>query len=888
MILLASVLPCLLGAPATGASTPSLLTRVGELLFQPGFEVRRDSFVSLAPVQSVSFRGTRWTAREFYVRFKRSGKDVEIQWLEPLPGEGKTIVDTAYGPFSWRDGQLTKTVELSATTKTPLRVQLDSAASLETSLGWLETRRLVLGKDGSVTLPEDSLWLRLRTEFSFQASRTLLHGPLSWSGAFPRQPLPASNTTSALKIDSLWLSGTGLEAKGVRHCPAQDTCRNYADAQLSLGRQLLKTSFEPDGHWPLSPELGFSWKGAAAVLDGTPRFSATGLLVNLARPAGLTSGWCDVAGSGVASDSVTMVAASEREFSSSREVFRCDDQGLLWKGRLQLRWNGQLGDGPLWAWSFQPTGIGIAGLVDEYGKPFRVFDSTVRDSFQAGGIEALLRALPTGLAFQIRDRNFPVVRFQAGDTTSLHIVFSNGSRARVLSGKAALACSPTDTFPKLPIPILLHRAGACLELENPPASMTFSNAGEWGSLRPDKIWTMRPFGNGYELSGSWIPAKPIRTRFKSDSLRAEVTTKAPSENLAYEQPDAAWSATVHWTVPVTWLPVAGLDDLSGRSTLSGDLAYSLMRLTYQSPPHGPPVWKRLAKPSPATWKGQRVGLASAQFYLGSDAKTSGLTLHWSTFATFDRIEHPWGWIYQFDRPAPAKFLEEESTEIFQDPTHFSRMSLPEDGNPNPVAKGLPRPLTPPLPAWSEPNLPYKSLPAPPVRSGRAALKLDSLVNLPIDRLMASVAMYDSCVAAGKCTPVLWDSLSDTGMGRMWKTRGRWPESAQNGLTGSQAEAFCSFRGGRLPTQIEWRTVLRRALSDFDSLRDLSGLKALEHWCRTSPQIPGQLKPWNHGLFDLVGNGAAWCQGGKPCEIPSDSTCLPPVDERWTVGVRCVE
>lgn len=888
MLFLASVFSCLLGALATEPSKPVLLTSVGELVFQPGFEVRKDSFVSLAPVQSVSFRGTRWTAREFYVRFKRGGKDVDIQWLEPLPGDGKTIVDTAYGPFSWRDGHLTKDIELAATAMTPLRVQLDSASSLESSLGWLEARRVSLAKDGSIAIEQDTVWLRLRTGLSFQASRILLHGPLRWNGAFPRQRLPASNLTSVVKIDSLWLLGSRLEAKNIRHCQAQDTCRTYAHADLSLSRRLLRTTFEPNGHWPISYDLGIAWKGAAGVADGKPRFANPRLLADLYRPARLTSGWCTPAGAPVASDSVSLAPVSEHEFASTRPVFRCDDQGLLWQGNILLRWNGLLEDGSLWSWSFQPTGIGIAGVVDEYGKPFRIFDSTVRDSFQAGGIDALLRAYPKGLTFKVRDRNFPTTSFRGGDPSSSRLVFSNGSRARLLSGREALACSPTDTLPRLPIPILLHRAGACLELENPPTNMAFFNAKDWGTFRPDKIWKLLPYGRSYEMSGVWIPSKPIRSRFQTDSIRSEVSTAPPTETDAGEQPGPKWSAGITWTVPASWFTGMESEDLSGKATMKGQLNGQSMNFPYEAPTDSPTIFKRLVSPYPVSWKGHRVSLEAATIDLTADAKVSNRSFTWRTVARYDRIEHPWGWIYQFDRPAPLKFRQNDSTEIFQNPSNPSRVSLPEDGNPNPVAKGLPRPLTPPLPAWSEPSLPYSSLPAPPVRTGRVVFKLDSLLSLRIDRLMASVADYDSCLATGKCTPVAWDSLLDTGNARMWKTRGKWPESVQNGLDSIQARQYCTFRGGRLPRREEWRLVMSQTLPGFGTWNNLSSFKGLEHWCRNSPQIPGQLVPSGAGLFDLFGNGAVWCQGGRLCEIPSDPTCLAPVPERWTVGVRCVE
>lgn len=232
MLLLASILSCILGASVSDTSSSGPTTRLGELRFHPRFESRRDSFVSLAPVQSVSFRGVRWTAHDFYVSIRKAGKNIDIRWLEPLPAEGKTVVDTAYGPVSWRYGRLVSDLSLSASSKSSLLVQLDTAPSLESSLGWLEARTLVLSMD--------------------------------------------TNTTSALWMDSLWLVGDRLEAKAVRHCSAQDTYRKYLWATLSLDHHLLQTVLEPDGHWSITRELGISWQGMARVDNSLPRFAPVG------------------------------------------------------------------------------------------------------------------------------------------------------------------------------------------------------------------------------------------------------------------------------------------------------------------------------------------------------------------------------------------------------------------------------------------------------------------------------------------------------------------------------------------------------------------------------------------------------------------------------------
>ncbi|GEM_PF-5870843 len=870
-------------------STPTAITRFGELRLFPGYLASKDSLVPLAPVQSVSFRGVRWTARDFYIRMKRGGRDISIQWLEPIPGEGRKVVDTVYGPISWRNGKLVSDLSLRAPAHSPLLVQLDTAAALDSSCGWLEARELSLSRDSTVSVDQDSIWLRLRTGLSLKPERFLLRGPIRWKGSFPRTRIPFPNSTSALKIDTLWLVGNRLEAIGVQHDPARSQPRKFAKAVLSLDRRLLETTLEPDGRWPISPELDLAWKGIARVEGNVPRFSSPVLVAHRPNGALTLGGWCDSTGAAISTESVRLVAVSPSEFLSESMLHRCDDKGMLWKGNVRIRWNERLEDGPLWTSTFEPKGIGIAGLLDERDRPVPVFDSAVRDSFLIGGIEGVLRALPRNRLHRIRVRDLPVVELVAGDSGPAgHIRFPDGTRARILSGVEAIVCSPADTFPVHPIPVLLARSGACLELERPARTISFANTQAWGSLVPDRIWKLENRGYGYRIRGKWMFPKPLRDRMGTDSIPVEAVVNPTQDRFARTLPDTNWSATLYWTIPVDRFDGFGWEDLAGNSVLMASNEQSSLLVSYAAQPQGPRIFKRLESPYPTSWKGRRVGLESARFRLGPDGRIADTSLVWTTVERFDRLEHPWGWVYQFDHPTSARFTQDGTREIFQEPRGHSRMSLPEDGNPNPVAKGLPRPLTPPLSVHSESTLPFSALPAPPLRQGRASLQLDSIGPIAVDRLMATVAQYDSCVAARKCSPVKWERPLDTGAARVWCSRAKWPESVQGGLDFTQAQAYCAYRGGRLPTQQQWRQVLRQSLGQVDSPREVLGIGDREHRCRQWPQVPGQFRPWKSGLFDLVGNGSIWCREGEPCRTPRDSLCTTLVPERWIYGVRCVE
>jgi formylglycine-generating enzyme required for sulfatase activity len=71
----------------------------------------------------------------------------------------------------------------------------------------------------------------------------------------------------------------------------------------------------------------------------------------------------------------------------------------------------------------------------------------------------------------------------------------------------------------------------------------------------------------------------------------------------------------------------------------------------------------------------------------------------------------------------------------------------------------------------------------------------------IDTREVTVAQYDACIEAGACTP--------TPVGRYYN-RDR-PERAAhpiNGVTWHQANAFCRWSGGRLPTEAQWEKAAR--------------------------------------------------------------------------------
>lgn len=134
----------------------------------------------------------------------------------------------------------------------------------------------------------------------------------------------------------------------------------------------------------------------------------------------------------------------------------------------------------------------------------------------------------------------------------------------------------------------------------------------------------------------------------------------------------------------------------------------------------------------------------------------------------------------------------------------------------------------------------------------------------IDKTEVTFAQYDSCAAAGACTPAHYDD----GACVIWTGQGfrnvRVPQALRNAqypvvcVTWFQAQAFCRVRGKRLPTEAQWEYAA------------LAGRQAQYSWGdeppspRRCPLTPANSpaktasfapNPW--GLYDMTGNVWEW-------------------------------
>ena len=181
----------------------------------------------------------------------------------------------------------------------------------------------------------------------------------------------------------------------------------------------------------------------------------------------------------------------------------------------------------------------------------------------------------------------------------------------------------------------------------------------------------------------------------------------------------------------------------------------------------------------------------------------------------------------------------------------------------------------------------------------------------IDRTEVTVARYQACVDAGACTPpgCPFDAAVT-------------PDLPVSCLTWDQAQAFCAFAGGRLPTEAEWERAARAGARIYPWGDDKpTCAHAVITGCGGAPQpVGGRLAGASEfGALDMAGNVREWVadwydpvswarlagpdprgpsegsekvtRGGAYDTRPEDARSsfrfpLPPTASRLDVGVRC--
>ena len=145
----------------------------------------------------------------------------------------------------------------------------------------------------------------------------------------------------------------------------------------------------------------------------------------------------------------------------------------------------------------------------------------------------------------------------------------------------------------------------------------------------------------------------------------------------------------------------------------------------------------------------------------------------------------------------------------------------------------------------------------------------------MDRTEVTLKQYRHCFLRGTCPPPATTNAGDSsGVGFVrdyWNDEANYGGHPALGITHEGARAYCAFRGGRLPTEVEWEFAARgrgtaaSLVSDPDLIigiegdcGDRTGSLALGE-CSTGVQAVGTSSRdvTVDGLHDLYGNAAEW-------------------------------
>jgi len=145
----------------------------------------------------------------------------------------------------------------------------------------------------------------------------------------------------------------------------------------------------------------------------------------------------------------------------------------------------------------------------------------------------------------------------------------------------------------------------------------------------------------------------------------------------------------------------------------------------------------------------------------------------------------------------------------------------------------------------------------------------------LDQTEVTLRQYRHCYQRGTCPPPAVTNAGDssgTGFVRdYWNDEESYGDHPALGITHEGARAYCAFRGGRLPTELEWEYAARGRGQSASIVSDPDLIVGIEGECgdRSGSLALGACATGVHevgsssrdvtvdGIYDLYGNAAEW-------------------------------
>ncbi|HEY5952160.1 MAG TPA: formylglycine-generating enzyme family protein [Kofleriaceae bacterium] len=152
----------------------------------------------------------------------------------------------------------------------------------------------------------------------------------------------------------------------------------------------------------------------------------------------------------------------------------------------------------------------------------------------------------------------------------------------------------------------------------------------------------------------------------------------------------------------------------------------------------------------------------------------------------------------------------------------------------------------------------------------------------IDRYEVNVADYRACITAGRC------NLDPLIAGDERYIRDEWPIV---NVTWSEAQEYCRWRGGRLPTEAEWERAARGANvgKDADAADRERAANLKWPWCFETKTCVERPEDFNHGqprtqaMRDVDRSGLPLHLQGDPDDVDGYALLAPPGRYPWGEG-----